>query len=342
MNSSPGTVASPRGRSGGPATRSKRPLLAMITRSVVSRSTGLAGERNEPQAHDPLAPRCFCHTTSPRSSKRRSSCRIDVTSAARLRYGRRPRLATLTAIRPPGSSVRTRLGEDVAQHREVLDVVGRHVALTERRLVLLAGEVRRRRDHECHRRVGHLVHVAGVADVDHVEFARRAERVVVADLGRLEAGVEVGGVVRLAASDTERGGRRSHCVRLRPAPNIGGLTWASARSMRSTGRVAHVRMRQDPEPLGHDRVEHRSAISPAGIPVSTPVRNIPPIIELSDRPAPSRPAPSPARSVLTKPGHSTLTRTGDPRGHELEIQPLAQRDDARTWSRCTARHQAAR
>ena len=37
--------------------RSKRPLPAMITRSVVSRSTGLAALANDPHAHDPTRPR---------------------------------------------------------------------------------------------------------------------------------------------------------------------------------------------------------------------------------------------------------------------------------------------
>ncbi|MEZ5250690.1 MAG: hypothetical protein R2713_16220 [Ilumatobacteraceae bacterium] len=87
--------------------RSKRPLLATTIRSLTSRSTGLPGRWNDPQAHDPDAPRCFTHTISPRSSIRRSSCRMEVTSADNDRYGRRPRLATFTAMRPPGSSTRT-------------------------------------------------------------------------------------------------------------------------------------------------------------------------------------------------------------------------------------------
>ncbi len=87
--------------------RSKRPLLAMTTRSLMSRSTGLAALRKEPQAHDPLAPSPFCQISSPRSSSPRSSSRMRMTSDDRLRYGLRPRLATLTAMRPPGSSVRT-------------------------------------------------------------------------------------------------------------------------------------------------------------------------------------------------------------------------------------------
>ena len=48
-----------RRRAGREQARSNRPLLAMTTRSVTSRSTGLAGLRNEPHAHDPLAPSCL-------------------------------------------------------------------------------------------------------------------------------------------------------------------------------------------------------------------------------------------------------------------------------------------
>ena len=87
--------------------RSKRPLLAITTLSVMSRSTGLAARRKDPQATDPVAPSAFCQTTSPRSSRPSSSWRIPMTSADRLRYGLRPRFATLTAIRPPGSMTRT-------------------------------------------------------------------------------------------------------------------------------------------------------------------------------------------------------------------------------------------
>ena len=85
---------------------SKRPLLATIIRSVVSRNAGFAALLNEPQAQEPLLPRLFCQIISPRRSSPKSS-RIRITSAERLRYGLRPRLATLTAIRPPGSKTRT-------------------------------------------------------------------------------------------------------------------------------------------------------------------------------------------------------------------------------------------
>ena len=64
--------------------RSKRPLLAITMRSVVSRNVGLDGLRNDPHAHDPLDPLLFCHTISPRSS-RPSSSKMRATSPDRLR-----------------------------------------------------------------------------------------------------------------------------------------------------------------------------------------------------------------------------------------------------------------
>ena len=64
--------------------RSKRPLLATTTRSVRSRSTGLAALRNEPHATEPDAPSALRHTISPRSSSPRSS-KMRLTSADRLR-----------------------------------------------------------------------------------------------------------------------------------------------------------------------------------------------------------------------------------------------------------------
>ena len=130
-----------RRRSLGLRARPKRPLLATTTRSVTSRSTGLAAERNEPQAHEPLAPSPFCQTISPRGSRCRSSCRMVMTSAARLRYGLRPRLATFTAMRPPGSSTRLHSAKTSRQQREVLDVGPGHPLAVELLLVLLAGEV---------------------------------------------------------------------------------------------------------------------------------------------------------------------------------------------------------
>ena len=71
---------------------------------VAQRGVGGLAERS-PGAVPP-APAAFCQSTSPRSSRPSSSCRMAMTSADSDRYGLRPRLATLTAMRPPGSSTR--------------------------------------------------------------------------------------------------------------------------------------------------------------------------------------------------------------------------------------------
>ena len=91
-------------RLAGLTARSKRPLLAIIKRSVVSRKTGLVADLKDPHAQLPDEPRCFNQTTSPRNNRPNSSCKMVVTSQANERNGRRPKLATFTTIRPPGSS----------------------------------------------------------------------------------------------------------------------------------------------------------------------------------------------------------------------------------------------
>jgi hypothetical protein len=84
MNSSALTVAtdgSPAAaRSRAPRARSKRPLEATTMRSVTSRSTGLPGRWNVPQAHDPPAALPLTQMISPRS-RNPSSCNTVVTSA---------------------------------------------------------------------------------------------------------------------------------------------------------------------------------------------------------------------------------------------------------------------
>ena len=54
-------------------------------------------------------------------------------------------------------------GEDVGEHLEVLEVGGGDALALQLLFVLLAGEVGRRRDHECHRSIGDAVHVACIA-----------------------------------------------------------------------------------------------------------------------------------------------------------------------------------
>ncbi len=81
--------------------------------------------------------------------------------------------------------------------------------MTERLLVLLPGEVRRRGDDECDGRVGYLVHARGALLEDLVDGARFATHVVVVgEHRRDETRVERGRVVVLAARDTEVGSRR--------------------------------------------------------------------------------------------------------------------------------------
>ena len=194
-------------RSLGLRARPKRPLLATMTRSVTSRSTGLAAERNEPQAQEPLAPSPFCHTISPRGRRCRSSCRMVMTSAARLRYGLRPRLATLTAMRPPGSSTRLHSANTSRSSARYSMYEPGHALAVELLLVLLPGEVGGRGDDEGNRVVGHRVHATGIAAQARDAGLVRVDVLVGAQLRRFEAGVEGVRHVRLAAPDAEIGGR---------------------------------------------------------------------------------------------------------------------------------------
>ena len=198
--------------------RSKRPLLATMTRSVMSRSTGLAALRSEPQAHDPLAPSAFCQISSPRSSRPRSCSRMRITSADRLRYGLRPRLATLTAMRPPGSSVRTHSANTVVSMSRYSRSDDGALA-PQLLLVLLAGEVRRRGHHQGHRADGHRVHVPGIAvDKRLGNGCRRGDRVVGGHGGWREAVVERPGVVTLPGADANVRRDRSVAGRHRLQP----------------------------------------------------------------------------------------------------------------------------
>ena len=109
------------------------------------------------------------------------------------------------------------LGEHVLEHREVLDVGGGDVALAELGLVGLAGEVRRRGDHQRHRRRPHAVHRAGVADVDLVDHTGRLDGVV-------------------GAEDRAPGsGRRSRWRRGSPGGTRRRPTWTSLASAARSG-----------------------------------------------------------------------------------------------------------
>ena len=193
-------------RSLGLRARPKRPLLATTTRSVTSRSTGLAAERKEPQAHEPLAPSPFCHTISPRGQQ------VEVVLQDGHDVGRQAAIRLAPEVGHVDGDAAARLehalalGEHVAQQRQVLDVGPGHPLAVELLLVLLAGEVGGRGDDEGHRVVRHGVHAAGVAADAGDAGLVRSDVLVGAQLGRLEARVEGVGHVGLAAPDAEIGG----------------------------------------------------------------------------------------------------------------------------------------
>ena len=106
------------------------------------------------------------------------------------------------------------LGEDVAEHRQVLEVRRGHALAVELGLVFLAGEVRRGRDDEGDRAGGDGIHVAGVAEDERLgDRRRRGDGGVGRQLGGLEPRVEGGRVVRLAATHPEVGRRRPDWAR---------------------------------------------------------------------------------------------------------------------------------
>ena len=174
-----------------PATwpRSKRPLLAMTTRSVTSRSTGFAALRNEPHAQLPAAPSPLRQMTSPRSSRPSSSWRMrdDVGGQAAVRLA--AEVGDVHRDAPARLELARALGEHVGEQLEVLAVRARHAFAFEFLFVLLAREVRRRRDDQRDGAVVDRVHVAGVAEHERVgDLVRRDDRVVVGELGRARSG----------------------------------------------------------------------------------------------------------------------------------------------------------
>ena len=119
-----------------------------------------------------------------------------------------------------GLELANALGEHVVQQLEVLDVRARHPFLLELLLVVLAGEVRRRRDDQRDRAVVELVHRTGIATHERVgDRLRWLHLVVRRQLGRLEAFVEGGRVVALSPSHPEvRRGCRSSFPHPPPPP----------------------------------------------------------------------------------------------------------------------------
>ena len=161
--------AGPRRRAASPIGPGRSgPCWRSTTRSLMSRSTGFAALRNEPHAHEPLAPSPFCQISSPRSSRPRSSLEDadDVGGQAAVRLA--AEVGDVDGDAPARLERADALGEDVAQQVEVLEVRRGHAVALELLLVLLAGEVRRRGHDEGDRAVGHAVHVAGVAEEERV------------------------------------------------------------------------------------------------------------------------------------------------------------------------------
>ena len=237
MNSSAVVVASdgrPSAVRFGPLTaRSKRPLLAITTRSVRSRSTGLAGCLNDPQAQLPPAPRALRQIDLAAQQQPQAVLQDPDDVGRQGSVGLAAEVGHVDGDAAAGLELGDALGEDVFEHREVLDVGGGDVALAKLLLVGLAGEVGRRGDHQRHRRRPHAVHRSGVADVDLIDDAGRLDGVVAAHGGGGEPGVEAAGIVVLAAGHAERGrGRRS--LALRVVPGSGHRGQPSRRSRHTT------------------------------------------------------------------------------------------------------------
>ena len=159
-----------------------------------------------------------------------------MTSADRLRYGLRPRLATLTAMRPPGSSLRTHSANTSCSSSRYSRYDDGHAVALELLLVLLAGEVRRRRDDERHRAVGDGVHVAGVAAHERLGDRQRRRH------ARRRSTAPAGGSGRRRRW---RRGSRGRRRRSSTSPSVAAPGWAGAtrrgRSTRSPDRTSDGR-----------------------------------------------------------------------------------------------------
>ena len=141
-----GGGADARARCARETARSKRPLLAMMTRSVRSRSTGLAGLWKVPHAQEPQAPRAL----APDDLAAQQQAEAVLEDGDDVGRERAVRLAAevghVDRDAPARLELVDALGEDVVEHLEVVDVAGRDVADPQLQLVLLAGEVGRRGD----------------------------------------------------------------------------------------------------------------------------------------------------------------------------------------------------
>ena len=122
--------------------RSKRPLLATMIRSVTSRSTGLVGLRNDPHAHDPLAPDAFLpdDLTAQQQPEPVLQDVDDVRRQAAIRLA--PEVGDVGRDPTARLEHANAIGEHVGEQLEVFEVRARHAIALELLLVLLAGEVR--------------------------------------------------------------------------------------------------------------------------------------------------------------------------------------------------------
>ena len=121
-----------------------------MTRSVMSRRTGLAGLRNEPQAQEPLVDLPFCQMISPRNRRPRSSrILIDIGREAAIRLA--AEVGDVHRDSAAGLEDPHAFLEDVVEESQILEIAAGNLADSigiPRRvdhlvLILLADEVRR-------------------------------------------------------------------------------------------------------------------------------------------------------------------------------------------------------
>jgi len=158
--------------------RSKRPLLAMTTLSVMSQH-GVGGPPEGSPRHRSGGPLGLL----PDDLATQQQAKLVLEDPDHVGGKAAVRLAA--QVRHVHSDPSPRLqdpyafGEHVAEHLEVLEVRGGHAVAFHLQLVVLAHEVRRRGDDQGHRGVRQLVHVPGVAVQAPVAQVRRLDHDVV-------------------------------------------------------------------------------------------------------------------------------------------------------------------
>ena len=193
-------------------------MLATITRSVRSRSTGLAALLNDPHAQEPVAPSAFCQIELAPQQEPEVVLEDADHVGREAAVGLAPEIGHVDGDAPAGFELPRALGEHRPKQLEVVEIGTGDAVAFELLLVLLAGEVRRRGHHESHRAVVDRVHRPGITVDERLDDGHRHRHPIVARQVRaLEALVEGGGVVALAPADAEVGGRR-HAASLTHAP----------------------------------------------------------------------------------------------------------------------------